>query len=536
MTAQAQKVPPGRSGFLRNERRNVIIIDTDDEAWGDCGIYNLRGPMDTFRAGKITFKNNRCVEALCQPDRVLEMTGQYPQNNGIISNGTQVSQINQQNMLFRLLWGTTQERLVQVGMVGKFLSPGWEYNAGWGTAGPDWIGFDEFYGISGSNVGISNNPGGEVTAKFNWQATERVYDVNGNKTSDTLFPAGSTVTQDPTLPYSQDYIIDRLLRTIDNFTSRGVNDHRKNLPFFIFCTPNAPHDPYDLPPTTSPYAVNRAARLAAYDNWIPSWYDYNNRATMVTIGDVDQPGVYPNIDTSDSHVQGTGGLYSANPGGAVSTARNRMRTLVAVDDLLTALTNHLSSLGILDETVIIYKSDNGFFQGENGAWDDKNTFYDASLRVPLIIGGPGFDTFGSDSFAHTYNIDIMPTIANIFDIPIDYTTDNGYDIHDILTGRVDVSDRVVPLYIGAQHLGGGVTIGNIAYGAMNPRWKIWYVNNQFFDLQTDPWEQTNLSSAASTPTDPNYAFLNPPFNQMQAFRASMRVCAGDSCFQTYTYP
>ena len=51
--------------------------------------------------------------------------------------------------------------------------------------------------------------------------------------------------------------------------------------------------------------------------------------------------------------------------------------------------NTLKAKGALDNTLIIYTSDNGYFHGEHRIPGDKHALYEESIRVPLLMRGPG---------------------------------------------------------------------------------------------------------------------------------------------------
>jgi hypothetical protein len=69
--------------------------------------------------------------------------------------------------------------------------------------------------------------------------------------------------------------------------------------------------------------------------------------------------------------------------------RRRLQALLSVDDLVGDIVNKLTSLKLLDNTYIIYTSDNGFHMGQFGMPFDKRQLYEADIRVPMVIRGPG---------------------------------------------------------------------------------------------------------------------------------------------------
>ena len=93
------------------------------------------------------------------------------------------------------------------------------------------------------------------------------------------------------------------------------------------------------------------------------------------------------------------------------------RTMLAVDDSVGALLQTLEELGILDSTLIIFMSDNGFLHGEHGLID-KRCMYEESIKVPLIVHCPEIVPAGRRTQRLALNIDIAPTILDAAALPI----------------------------------------------------------------------------------------------------------------------
>ena len=92
--------------------------------------------------------------------------------------------------------------------------------------------------------------------------------------------------------------------------------------------------------------------------------------------------------------------------------RRRLETLPAVDRGVAKIVNALSATKQLDNTVIVFVSDNGFFHGEHRIPYGKYLPYDPSIRVPLIIRGPGFAKNETNS-ALIENVDLPATILDL---------------------------------------------------------------------------------------------------------------------------
>ena len=89
-----------------------------------------------------------------------------------------------------------------------------------------------------------------------------------------------------------------------------------------------------------------------------------------------------------------------------------LRTVRGVDDGIARLIDYLRETGELDNTVIVYTSDQGFMLGEHD-YIDKRWMYDESLRVPFIVRYPKLIKPGSVCDAIVNNIDFAPTLLEL---------------------------------------------------------------------------------------------------------------------------
>ena len=91
--------------------------------------------------------------------------------------------------------------------------------------------------------------------------------------------------------------------------------------------------------------------------------------------------------------------------------RDYLATVLSVDESIGRLMDHLEEIGELDNTIIIYTSDQGFFLGEHG-WFDKRFMYEECQRMPFLIRYPEAIKAGSTSDAICMNIDFGPTLLD----------------------------------------------------------------------------------------------------------------------------
>jgi N-acetylglucosamine-6-sulfatase len=94
-----------------------------------------------------------------------------------------------------------------------------------------------------------------------------------------------------------------------------------------------------------------------------------------------------------------------------------LECLLAVDESLGQVLQTLEELDELDNTVIIYSSDNGYFMGEHGYWD-KRIAYESSMRIPMLIRYPEKIKANSVIDELALNIDLAPTILELAGVTI----------------------------------------------------------------------------------------------------------------------
>jgi arylsulfatase A-like enzyme len=101
--------------------------------------------------------------------------------------------------------------------------------------------------------------------------------------------------------------------------------------------------------------------------------------------------------------------------------RKRWQTLQAVDEAVERIVGMLETTGRLESTVFLFLSDNGYLLGEH-RWEEKSVPYEESIRVPLVVRGPGFAA-GAVREELVGNVDLAPTLAVIAGLHVRETVD-----------------------------------------------------------------------------------------------------------------
>ena len=87
------------------------------------------------------------------------------------------------------------------------------------------------------------------------------------------------------------------------------------------------------------------------------------------------------------------------PAQAQAMCQSQLRAIMTADDEFGATMQLLSDRGVLDNTLVIFSSDNGYMWGEHGRWE-KFVPYEPSIRVPLLVRWPGHFAAGTRHHPH----------------------------------------------------------------------------------------------------------------------------------------
>ncbi|MGA1707540.1 MAG: sulfatase [Phycisphaerales bacterium] len=121
-------------------------------------------------------------------------------------------------------------------------------------------------------------------------------------------------------------------------------------------------------------------------------------------------------------------------------AKNYLRTAQGVDDSVGGLLDALDRLGIADDTIVVYTSDQGWYLGEQG-WYDKRWMYEPSFRAPLVVRWPGVVEPGTTSDALAQNLDFAQTFLEAagVEIPADM---QGRSLVPVLRGDAGAAEAL----------------------------------------------------------------------------------------------
>lgn len=187
---------------------------------------------------------------------------------------------------------------------------------------------------------------------------------------------------------------------------------------------------------------------------------------------------------------------NAPPPGEVQRAGvnlNYFRGLSAIDDNVGRLLQALDRLGLSGETVVIFTSDNGFYQGEHGL-SDKRSAYEESIRIPLLVRDPRMDGPGRTVDAMALNIDLAPTLLDLAGVSIPAEM-QGRSWRPLLEGKPTPDWRSAWLY--EYFLERNFTSPTVLAVRTADAKLVRYPGHddwtELFDLASDPYETRNLA-------------------------------------------
>lgn len=257
------------------------------------------------------------------------------------------------------------------------------------------------------------------------------------------------------------------VRTGEKFSSELFADaaieflksHKGRQPFFLYVAFTAPHDPRMPPvPYREMYYRNRPPLPA---NFLPQ-LPFDNG--MMQVRD-ENLAPWPRTE---------------------AVIRDQLAEyygmITHLDEQIGRILETLWQTGYAENTLIIYAADNGLALGSHGLLG-KQSVFEHSMRVPLILAGPGIPQ-GQSTHAFTYLLDLFPTLCDTIGIPCPADLD-GQSLRPLWEGKQShVRDSVFLPFMQIQR------------AVRDERWKlICYPkigHMQLFDLQSDPDEKTNL--------------------------------------------
>lgn len=413
-------------------RPNIVLVVTDDQRWDMVDDTHGPGGRDLMphvraelAASGVEFTNAIVTTPLCCPSRASILTGQYASTHGVRVNHPPLGGAPSfDDSSTVATW--LQAAGYRTAILGKYMN-GYELLAQ----------FEPPYVAPGWDL---------------WQVF-----VIGKYFNYTLVEDGVRVRYgNDEAHYSTDVLRDKALQFIDDSSADGR-------PFFLFLNPRAPH----LKATP---AARHAGLFADIEPWRSPSYAEDDRS--------DKP----------EWVRRAAPLSRREALKIDKTRADMLASMLAVDDAVGAIMARLRLLGIADDTLVIFTSDNGFLWGEHGL-DRKRCPYEECIRVPMIAHYPRLAPQARTSEDLVANIDLAPTFAELAGIVPGLRVDG----RSLLGAFTDAAQEP------RQELlieGWSNRRGHAFAGVRGLRWK--YVEHEsgeleLYDLVGDPHELENLA-------------------------------------------
>jgi arylsulfatase A-like enzyme len=471
-----------------DRRPNVLVIMTDDQRLDDMRVM----PITRERIGGagITFENAFATFPLCCPSRTTLLTGQMTHNHKVFGNSPPFGGY--------LTYAPTQENSL----------PFWLRDSGYTTA------------LVGKFMnGYGNDNAAEVPPGWDhWRGlpTEDAYRMWGFPFNEDgkVRTVGRTDAVDPKL-YQTDFLADVAVGLIKKMTGSGK-------PFFLEFAPTAPHQEVGLADPVNPRPAPRHVGTLR-GGGLPQNLAFNEEEAN------DKP--------EESRVKL---LNRAQIRDLADHARGRLESLLAVDEAVGRMVDTLADLGVLDNTLIVFTSDNGYMLGEHRYNGRKYFPYDPSTRIPLLVRGPGVPR-GAVSKARVLNVDVTATILESADVSPGRVMD-GRSLFPLIKDPAAAPPR--PILFEGEPLGeltddpmftgpgpGGSDVRSPGYVAVRSENWLWVVyergGRELYDLKGDPDQVTNRAA------DPTLADL---IRTLHGMVRTLQECQGENCWNVPAGP
>lgn len=189
--------------------------------------------------------------------------------------------------------------------------------------------------------------------------------------------------------------------------------------------------------------------------------------------------------------------HPVTPWTGEETIRRRAEMILGVDESLGRIIATLDSLGLLDSTVIVLSSDNGFFFGEHGLTTERRLPYEESIRNPLLMRYPPKIPAGARPGGLALTVDLAPTMLDFAGVPIGPHI-QGHSLVPLFTGTPPGwrQSVLVEFYTNEQPF---PHLMDMDYRAVRTarykyiHWVKFPEQDELYDLETDSLERHNLA-------------------------------------------
>jgi len=484
------------------DRPNIVWIFSDDHSFQSIGAYGgrlqtLNPTPNIDRIAREGMRFDRCYvgNSICAPSRATLLTGKHSHMNGKITNGGGFN--HDQEQFQKIL----QKNGYQTAMIGKIHLPGkmqgfdhWEVLPGQGDYYQPYFRneSDELYMEDGYVTDI-------ITDKaLKWIDSGRDKDkpfmvmIHHKAVHRSWMPAQRHVGmyEDITIPEPDSLF--------DDYSTRGVAAHNATMTIRDEMTSESDLKLF-TPKSRERYEAEKKKMIDAGEPFPPSGgWEFGAYFRMTD----EQRTIWDNArEASNQKILAKGEAWQQTPEGVKWRYQRYMKDylgcIASLDENIGRVLDYLAESGLDKNTIVMYSSDQGFYNGEHG-WFDKRFMYEESFRTPLVACWPGQIKPGSVNTDLVQNIDFAETFLDLAGAPIPDDM-QGKSLVPLLKGDTPDDWRTSLYYhyyeypsIHSVRRHEGVTGRRFKlirfYGPDVPNGEEW----ELYDLQEDPSEMTNL--------------------------------------------
>lgn len=444
---------PTNTSVQRSEnavKPNIIYILADDLGYGDLGCYGntkIKTPnLDRMAAEGMRFSNHYSGQTVCSPSRCSLMTGMQMGRASVKAN----------DQLLNPSDVTVAELLKSAGYATACIGK-WGLSEGATTPNsPNQKGFDHYFGFDNQGFAHFYYP------EYMWRNHTKVeYPENvGIRDKEGHYLEGKGT-----------YIHDEFTREALQFMQEN-----KSNPFFLYLPYSIPHAELTVP----------ADSRVQYEN----------------LGWPETPKDKPGYSNSSSKDQGYGSQYKSGYCAQEKPNMTYAAMISRMDRDIGRLLDLLDELGIAENTIVMFGSDNGpsneggqdldFFNSAGGFRGKKGDIYEGGVHTPFIARWKGKIKAGSESSLISHFSDFLPTACTIAGVQVPENID-GLSMLPTFFGKTKEQVQHKFLYWEWKNLQ-ALRVGD---------WKFFYMNAttpdkkpifELYNLKEDQAEQNNVAA------------------------------------------
>jgi arylsulfatase A-like enzyme len=345
------------------QRPDVVFVLLDDLRWDALGFlehpYVKTPNLDKLRQMGAYMQNAFVTTSICCPSRATFLTGTLANQHGVIDNETSEYNPDVTPPLTKYL----QEAGYKTAMVGK-----WHMGH---SAAPRPF-FD--YWLSFKGQGVYHDP---------------LFNINGQDVQHT--------------GYTTDLLTDYAIQFIEQ--------QPKDQPYFCLLSHKAVHEPFQPAPRhKTAFGANTFTAEPA--SWSEDFADKPAWQRRQAAREVRW-----HYRTRDLETEQLPDVVPPEKWQRTKKYVDQLRCLAAVDEGVGKIMDVLRKRGTLDNTLIVFTSDNGYFHLEHRRWD-KRLAYEESIRIPMLVVYPGKIQPGSTVTQMITNADFAPTVLSYAGIDV----------------------------------------------------------------------------------------------------------------------